>query len=220
MFDAFGQSLRFGLSQATAPSAEPITTSVAKLHLRVDHSTDDALIDSLCAAAREYVEARTQRKLITQTWDLKLDRFPVRGLAMRDTTYVPTVSGQPAIVLPFLPVASVTIITYTAEDGTATTLSSALYTTDIVTGPDAGPTRIVPAYEQTWPATRAVINAVVVRFVCGYGSAGTSVPGGLLAAMKLLIGHWYANRESVVAGSIFTELQQGVDALIQQYRVY
>lgn len=220
MLDAFGQSLRVGLSQSSAPAAEPVTTAVAKLHLRVDHSTDDALIDTLCAAAREYVEAATQRKLITQTWDLKLDRFPVRSQRYHDTAYVPQVTGQPAIVLPFLPVASITSVTYTAEDGTSTVLNSALYTTDILSGPDAGRVRIVPAYEQSWPATRAVINAVVVRFICGYGTAGTAVPGGLMAAMKLLIGHWYTNRESVNVGTISSELQQGVDALIWQYKVF
>lgn len=220
MFDAFGQSLRFGLSLVSAPAAEPITTAVAKLHLRVDHETDDALIDTLCAAAREYVEARTQRKLITQTWDLKLDRFPVRGQWNREM-HVPTITRHPAaIVLPLLPVASVTSVTYVADSGASTVLDSGLYTTDILAGSDASPVRIVPAYEQVWPSTRPVINAVAVRFVCGYGTAGTLVPGGLLAAMKLLIGHWYAHRESVVVATVSQELQQGVDALISQYRVF
>lgn len=208
MLDAFGQSLRVGLSQSSAPASEPISTAVAKLQLRVDGSTDDTLIETLCAAAREYVEDRTQRKLITQTWDLKLDQFPVRG------------AGQPAIVLPFLPVASISSITYTAEGGSSTVLNSALYTTDILLGPNAGPVRIVPAFEQAWPSTRAVINAVVVQFVCGYGASGTSVPGGFLAAMKLLIGHWYTNRESVVVGAISSELEHGVDDFISQYKVY
>ena len=39
-------------------------------------------------------------------------------------------------------------------------------------------------------------------------------------AMLLLIGHWYANPESVVVGSISTELPMGVKALIEPYRHY
>jgi uncharacterized phiE125 gp8 family phage protein len=192
------------LSLVTAPASEPITTAVAKLHLRVDSSTDDALIDTLCAAAREYVETGTRRKCITQTWDLKLNCFP---------------GWDQALHLPFPPVSSVTSITYIAPDGTSTVWSSALYTTDLAAGPKAQMARIVPVYGQSWPQTRGVINAVVVRFVCGYANAA-AVPGGMLAAMKLLIGHWYANRESVVVGSTPAEVQQGVESLIWQYKAW
>jgi uncharacterized phage protein (predicted DNA packaging) len=38
-------------------------------------------------------------------------------------------------------------------------------------------------------------------------------------AMLLLIGHWYANRESVVQGTT-SELPMGVKALIEPYRHY
>jgi len=192
------------LSLVTAPTSEPITTVAAKLHLRVDHSDDDALIDTLCAAALEYVETGTRRKVLTQTWDDKRDAFP--------GWYAPW-------ELPFPPVTSVTSITYINTDGVPTVLSPSLYTVDLPAGPKAGPARIVPAYQQQWPLTRDVINAVTVRFVCGYANAA-AVPGGMVAAMKLLIGHWYAHRESVVVGTISAELQQGVDALIWQYKVF
>ena len=140
----------------TAPASEPITTAVAKLHLRVDHSVDDALIDTLCAAAREYVETGTGRKCITQTWDLKLDAFPC---------------NNGAIWLAFPPVTSVTSITYVDTNGTTQTLSSALYTTDLPPGVASAYARIVPAYQQTWPLTREVPNAVVVRYACGFANA-------------------------------------------------
>lgn len=42
----------------------------------------------------------------------------------------------------------------------------------------------------------------------------------LVTAMLLLIGTWYANRESVVVGSISSELPMGVKALIEPYRHY
>lgn len=40
------------------------------------------------------------------------------------------------------------------------------------------------------------------------------------AAMLLLIGHWYANRESVVIGETVTQAPLAVEALLQPYRIY
>ena len=40
----------------------------------------------------------------------------------------------------------------------------------------------------------------------------------ITAAMLLLIGHWYANRESVVLGTITSELPMAVESLISPYR--
>lgn len=40
------------------------------------------------------------------------------------------------------------------------------------------------------------------------------------AAMLLLIGHWYANRESVAVGQTVAEVPFAVEALLQPYRIY
>ncbi|HFS7074847.1 head-tail connector protein, partial [Enterobacter hormaechei] len=40
------------------------------------------------------------------------------------------------------------------------------------------------------------------------------------AAMLLLIGHWYANRESVVIGETVSQVPLAVEALLQPYRIY
>lgn len=40
------------------------------------------------------------------------------------------------------------------------------------------------------------------------------------AAMLLLIGHWYANREAVNIGNITSEVPFAVEALLQPYRIY
>lgn len=37
-------------------------------------------------------------------------------------------------------------------------------------------------------------------------------------AMLLVIGHWYANRESVVVGTITSELPMAVDSLVKPYQ--
>ena len=77
------------------------------------------------------------------------------------------------------------------------------------------PARIVEAFNQIWPNTRRVPNAVTVTYVAGYGTARTDVPGTIKSAMKLLMGHWFENREEVVLlNTIAQELPRGAKALL------
>lgn len=185
----------------TPPAAEPLTTAEAKLHLRVDASDEDALIDSLISAARQHVETVTHRALITQTWDYKLDAFP------GDELWVP----KPLV-------SAVTSLTYLDTAGTAQTWDASNYITDLPTGPWARKARITPAYGVVYPSTYAVPNAVTVRFVCGYGTAG-DVPAAVIAAMKLLIGHWYTNREAVSA-TPGAEVPLAVSSLLWPFKAF
>lgn len=171
-----------GLTLVTPPAAEPVTLSEAKLHLRVDLSDDDALITRLIAAARRQVETRRGLALVTQAWRLTLDRFPIR-------------SG--AIVLPRVPVAEVTSITYVPDESTTTTLAASEYVLE--QGPHAASVRL--AYGKTWPATIVEAGAVTVEFTAGYGGAA-DVPDDLKAAMLLLVGDLYANRSAQEVGTI------------------
>ncbi len=40
------------------------------------------------------------------------------------------------------------------------------------------------------------------------------------AAMLLMVGHWYENREAVIVGSISSELPLAVECLLHPYREY
>ncbi|ENT2841557.1 TPA: phage gp6-like head-tail connector protein, partial [Klebsiella pneumoniae] len=40
------------------------------------------------------------------------------------------------------------------------------------------------------------------------------------AAMLLLIGHWYENRETVSVGQAATDIPFTVEALLQPYKIY
>jgi len=157
------------------------------------------------SAARQYVETFTQRKLITQTWALKLNGFPCGDL-----------------VLPFSPVSSVTSVTYVDTAGATQTwpADATGYTTDLPTGPEAAPARVRPSYQVIYPQTRADINAVTVTFVAGYGAAASAVPAGIRSAMLLLIAHWDRNREAVNVGNIVNILPLGVDSLLWPYKLF
>jgi uncharacterized phiE125 gp8 family phage protein len=186
----------------TGPAVEPLTRDEVKLHLRIDPAitVEHDLVDALITAARTYVENDTSRALITQTWRTYYDRFPY--LNYRDAV----------LSLPLLPVQSITHIKYYDESGVLVTLPATDYDIDLESG------RILSGGELFWPYTQYVLNAVEVQFVAGYGATSASVPAPFKQAMKLLIGHWYENRQEVVIGTISTTMDMAVNALLSPYR--
>lgn len=185
----------------TEPTSEPISLIQAKTHLHVDHDDEDQLISILIQSAREIVEQKTNRSLITQTRTMKLDYFP----RYCGQGYYPEWA---AIMLPNGPVTSVTSITYYDENEALQTLSSSLYWVDT----SSGLPKVV--IKNSWPYTYSMPNAVTVVYVAGYGLA-SSVPKAITSAMYLIVGHLYENREQV--GDIRYELPFGVDHLLAPY---
>lgn len=185
-----------------APAAEPVSTTEAKSHLRVDHATDDTLIASLVQAAREMAEQQTRRALITQTWDLYLDDWPD--------------GGELRLYLP--PLQSVTSIQYTDSSGSVATFGTANYYVDTYREPGA----VVLNDGCSWPATTLrETSGIQVRFTCGYGTAGSAVPMPIRQAILMATGHWYENRELATTAPVtFREAPKAFDWLLWPYRVY
>lgn len=194
--------LRMGLSLVTAPANPPLFLADVKTHLRVTDSSEDMYILSLIEVARLRLDGRDGylgRALITQTWDCALDyNFPPDCMA---------------IEIPLAPLQSATI-THVDTDGVTQTVSSAVYTVDT----KASRGRILPAYNQTWPSCRDVINAVTIRGVFGYGATALSVPEPIKQALLLMIGNLYENREETTTLSL-TVLPRSVDHLLAPYRI-
>lgn len=188
--------MRYSLTQSTPPASEPLTLTEAKTHLRVSGSTEDALITSLISAAREMAEAYTSRQFITATYTMKIEDFPV---------------GEGPISLPRTPLGSVSSVTYLSTTGTSTTLSTDVY--EVLS--DNTRASIVLKPGQSWPNTRTEQReAVTITFTAGYGAATTDVPESARAAMLLIVGTLFDNRESVVIGTISSTLPLGVNALL------
>lgn len=188
--------MKFNLTLAAGPVNEPLTVMEIREHLRIDSWFEDAVLLSFRHAARHYAEDILGRALITQSWTLKLDAFP------------------PVIRLPRPPLQSVTSVAYTDTNGDPQTLNPSLYS--VHTGDEPG--FIVPAFGESWPATRNHPNVVTVTFVAGYGDDATDIPESIRAGLKLFIAHLYEFREPVIAGTIAVSVPMSVDALWAPYR--
>jgi len=53
-----------------------------------------------------------------------------------------------------------------------------------------------------------------LRYKAGYGAKRSDVPEQARQAMLLMIGDWYSNRESVVVGTITSEVPNTAKALM------
>lgn len=187
----------------TAPASEPVTASEAKLHCRVDHSTEDAIFTRLIEVARNQCEAISGRAFITRTYTAYLDRWP-----------------RHCFELPYPPLATISSIKYYDDAGSAAvTVASSNYIVDANSEP--GRVAFVSGYSLP-SVTLREINGVEIIYTAGYGATADSVPDQYKQAMLLLIGHLYENRESVVIqqGVGLVQVPQAVEWLLLTDRAY
>lgn len=198
--------MRYSVNVKTAPAAEPISLTEAKLHLRVDDDDQDALISGLIAAAREWAENYTRRSFVQRTLELRLDCF------------------VSPIKLPSGPVISVTSVQYMDQAGVLQTLAADRYQVDLYGTPPC----IVPVFGVVWPVTKyGTLNSVVVEYEAGYADSNVSppdladnVPSAVKAALKLIVGHLYENREAVVLANVQAiQLPMAVKSLLAPYEI-
>jgi uncharacterized phiE125 gp8 family phage protein len=150
------------------PALEPLTLVEAKRLLRIDHADDDALVQSLVKAARQRVEARTGRALISQNWRIVMDAWPWGG----------------RVALPVMPAQAVTAVRVFDGFGVAQTFTVPVY-------------RLVPGTEppvldaSAVPAPGKARDGIEIDVTAGYGPAAADVPEPLRQAMRLMIAHAY-----------------------------
>jgi len=184
-----------GLRRTSSPGTEPVSLAEAKLHLRVDHDAEDALISALIVSARTDCEDRLQRSLITTGWEWTLDAFG-------DLGYIP----RPPLV-------SVTSLKYFDAAGTLQTLDPSAY---LVDPGGEQPGRLEPVTQ--WPFAQDRLNAVTVAYQAGYGSNAADVPAPIRQWILLAVGDMYANRER--SSDRPAVGQDFADGLLDPYRVW
>lgn len=192
----------------TSPAAEPVTLTEAKAQLRVTFSDDDALITNCIAAARARCELVTGRALITQTWQLELSEWPYAPMAKA--------SLRNAVFIPKPPLASITSVKYIGEDDIEHALVSGVDYVSQIADPCS---YVAPASGAIWPIVAEIPNAIRIRYVCGYGNSGASVPPDLRCGMLMLIDHMYRNRSDEITGTIVSRFDIASKALFGAYAV-
>jgi uncharacterized phiE125 gp8 family phage protein len=178
------------------PTTEPVTLAEAKAQLRLTsyETSEDTYIEGLIPVCRAWCEAFANRAYCTQT---VVARYTGFGHKM---------------VLPLNPVISITSITYIDSNGDTHTVDASNYNLDNY----SDPAFIYPDYNYTWPTPRQDYNCVTVTYQAGYDadpSDTDDVPYPVKQAIKMLVGHYYNNREQVVQGAL-TEVPLGVYSLL------
>ncbi len=174
------------------PGNEPIDIVTLRTHLRVDTTLEDDLILAYLSSARDYAEQVTGLAFAPATWEMGFDSF---------SSALPLEGGM---------VSSVDFVLYLDSNGVDTQLDPTLYAIDSYSTPNW----IVPAYGTSFPHTYSAINAVRVRYRVG----SQPLPPSVRAALLLIVGHLYLNREQNADVQIYS-LPMGVKALLDPYRM-
>ncbi len=185
------------------PAVMPVSLEEAKAHLRVEHNDDDALIISLVMSATAHLDGWTGilgRCLVDQTWRQAFDGF------------------ARCLRLPLGPVIGVESVTWRNSAGQMATVSPSDYR--VLTDGLGSYVRFRSVFQA--PTDLNEVEAVTLTYRAGYETddGEVTVPHAIRQAMLLLVGHWYEHRETVVTGTIATNLPQAVDALLAPYRVW
>ncbi len=150
----------------TAPTVEPVTLAEAKswVGLSLLDASMDTRLNEAIVTARDSFERETDSQVMTATWELRLDAFPL------------------VIRLPKGPIVSVTSVKYVDTTGTTITLDTDKYESDF----ESEPARVQPVDGEVWPSTKPGLNKVQVRYVSGYATA-VLVPQTIKAAIKMSV---------------------------------
>jgi len=194
------------LQRTSDPVVEPVSLADAKQHLRVDIETDDLFIQGLITAAREWCEVYTSRAFVHQRYVMRLDSFPAEITLPR-----PPMARSGAV--------TAVTVTYTINDGSTANQTTAVLSTDQYrVDREATPGVVRTLYAGVWPSNLLDQNSITVTWWAGYGADGASVPKQVRAAILMLVGHWYENRQSVLTGTVSKTVEFGVHALLDSIR--
>lgn len=185
----------------TPPAETPISLDDAKEHLRIHHDDDDDLISAYLASAVSFLDGHSGvlgRCMVAQEWTAAFPGWPGCGM----------------LRLPF-PDVSGAVLAYSDADNEEQEVGTGLFQL----AHDAQGSFLWLRRGFNRPTLYDDrLDPVRVTFTAGYGEAD-DVPGALKAAIRLIVGHLYENRESVIVGTIDAkELPMGVAALINPFR--
>lgn len=179
--------------------ADVVTLVEAKLHLRIDFTDDDTLIQSLIYAAVSHLDGYSGilgRPLLNATWQMGFANFNNSPWRLLFADYV-----------------TFTSIKYYDLTNTQQTLAGTVY--DVLTD-EIGP-YIVLRYGQSWPNVYTRDDAVTVLWISGYGATAAAVPNDIKVAIKMIVAHWYEYRGMILADKRLENIPFAAMAILQKY---
>ncbi len=187
----------------TPATLKALTVQEVKDYLRVDSDAEDTLLGVLIDASTQMAESYLGRFLLTTVIEEFYDFFPVYK-----TGVDPFHGDRNIIFLSRGPVQSVASVKYIDGNGDEQTVTASDYRADLV----SEPSRIMP--NEGWLGTKDTVNAVIIRYTCGYTQA-SDVPANIKMAMLLMIGEMYEKRVDSVH-----RLPTASEYLLNPYRVF
>lgn len=187
-----------GLKMVADATAEPITSTTAKLWTKIEDSADDAIVTMLIRGARRAAEAACERYFAPRTVALFLDAFPAAEIELK----------RPPII-------QVDHIKYVNTAGVLTTISSSNYTFEQASGDPPQQAWVLPAYGYEWPATLDVANAVEVQYQCGYSTCPDEVIEYILAHLAAT----YGQREVIARSDRVQQVIPFIASKLDAYRI-
>lgn len=192
----------------TPPTDYPVSLAELQKHCNAPEPEYESILEICRKAATDKAERVTARALIEQTWDLYLDAFPTDGSPIR---------------IPKPPLIELVGVYYRDTAGDEQTMASSDYIVDSDNDPAGMPARLSLANGSSWPTPDTAANAVRIRFRAGYindaSPAAENVPFLIKAAIFLIAGALFANRENIVIGQTATVLPFGAQDMLRDYRV-
>lgn len=184
----------FSLQLITGPAEPVVPMAELKEYLRIDSGADANRLIVMEAAAVRSLEAYTDLKFVTQTWDVYIDNWPIKPKSdwwdgVREISRGEMFTTERNITLPIGQAQSITEFS-TYDDDNEFVEDISQYTIDT----KGSRARIGLKLGAIWPTTiLRANNAIRFRVVCGYGDSA-SVPLEIQQAVKELVAHMYENR--------------------------
>lgn len=202
-------SILWNIERAQLTQADMVVTLDAlKRHLwTVGIDADDDYIVELCLSAMSLIEEQTNTSLVAREHTMTIDRFPYFWSSMQQL--VPMTTG---IMLPVWPLQSLTSLTYQQSPGVPVSID-----VNTLQMRKYKPPSIFPAASNVWPFVNPLqVSSVEIVFEAGYADAD-AVPPMLKHAIRLLVGHWYKNREPAHQ-ALLQAMPYGIDELIRTHK--
>lgn len=192
------------IKQTTEPTYQPVTLSEARNHLRLVATNgshpDDSTVETYIKAATGYAEDRTNKVYAQREFTLKRNSF------------------AETMALPVYPVLSVDSIAYVDDTGATQTMAESNYQVIVDRIPAIVHLEDVPTVDED------TLNAVTITVTAGIESGNSppsadKIPDAVKQAIKLMVGHFYENREAVTADVRPEMVPMATDALLWPHRV-